>query len=96
MPGLIVVIVLASFLLGGVLSPARHCPKEPTKPHISLGASLDSKLVARGAASKLSFVFHRANPDDSLIPKSWQEAGIKPIAWSLFDAGLGKQSQVQK
>jgi hypothetical protein len=66
--------------------------QEPTKPHISAGALFDSRLIARGAASNLSLIFHRANTDDSLIPKSWQEAGIKPIAWSLLDVGIGKQS----
>jgi hypothetical protein len=64
----------------------------PSHPQVGARVLFDTKVVARGAMTDLALFYHRANDQDSIIPQSWRDAGIKPISWSLLDLGIGKQS----
>jgi hypothetical protein len=50
-----------------------------------------SKGATDGGVGTFSPIYHRANPDESLLPKSWQ-AYIPPETWGL-DLGFGGNGQ---
>ncbi len=58
-------------------------------PLASAGELMTTKGAYDGVATKIALVWHPADPLNSIIPLSFQRAGIKPFSWTLLDCGAG-------
>lgn len=56
-------------------------------PQMNAGVDYTMKGSYDGAVTKVALVYHSANPNDSIIPKSWQNV-IPPDSWCLLCAGI--------
>ena len=62
--------------------------QNPTHPQVSVGATFSSQFSANGAATMLAVIYHAADPNNSLIPKSVQALGMQPVSWAV-NVGVG-------
>lgn len=61
---------------------------DPAHPQLSAGVTFNSKFTFTGGVTMVAPVYHRGDPDNSLIPKKLQDMGLKPISWGL-NIGVG-------
>ncbi len=63
--------------------------ENPKHPLTSAGSLLTAKGGYDGVSTKVALVWHKADPDDSLIPAALQNIGVKSFGWTLLDCGAG-------
>ena len=56
-------------------------------PQVSAGADWTMKGNPDGGVTKIALVYHAADPNDSIIPKAWQNV-IPPDSWCALCAGF--------
>lgn len=63
--------------------------RDPTHPKIAVSSLFTPKFVFDGAESDVALVFHKADPNETIIPQRLLDAGVKPVSWTLLEAGAG-------
>ena len=58
-------------------------------PIVSEGTLLTMKGAYDGETGQVAIAWHQADPNDTLIPQSLQNIGIKPFSWTLLNCGGG-------
>ncbi len=61
----------------------------PAHPYVSLGSNFTTKGEFDGMTSQVALIWHKGDPNNTLIPDSLQNAGLKPFSWTLLACGAG-------
>lgn len=67
--------------------------RDPSHPKISAQILYTSRFDFDGGVSDVALVYHKADPGDSLWPKTFLAAGIPPLSWTLLEVGGGGNTQ---
>lgn len=87
--------ILAALCLAAALAaPSRAAYfktflQDPAHPKVSASALYTSRGAFDGAESDLAVIFHKADPAETLLPQALLDLGVKPVSWTLLEAGAG-------
>lgn len=63
--------------------------KDPAHPYVSASVLYTPRFDFDGGMTDVAIVYHKADVNDSLWPKSWINAGVPALSWQLIELGIG-------
>jgi len=63
--------------------------KDPKHPKISASVLYTADGKFDGGMTNVAVVYHKADPDNSLLPRKIRDLGVEPISWTLLELGGG-------
>lgn len=63
--------------------------QDPMHPKVSASFLYTPSFVPDGGVTNVALVYHKADPDNTLWPQSFLDAGFKPLSWTLLEVGIG-------
>lgn len=84
-------LVVAFLALAGSANAAylQNILQDPKHPQISANGLFTMKGAGDGGSLSAAVIFHKADPNDTIIPQRLLDLGVKPVSWAPLAIGGG-------